>query len=147
MRRIPTPHYVGEMQHPPGSRGGVGSYALPATLMSAIVLGVLLTTRLFGGTDSTAAFSVGDPVGTACPAGAGVPSCYNFEVVNIGRSPGAARCTLQPSEGATASFEDGGAVVETPAVVPGSTVTLLAEIDVGDDGTVATPAVACEPAA
>jgi hypothetical protein len=133
------------MQHPPGSRGGAGSYVLPAMLMAAIVLGVLLSTRLFGGSDVAAVFSVGEAVGTPCPAGAGVPSCVTFEVLNVGRSPGGARCTLESSEGAPATFAEGGVVVETPAVIPGSAVTLLAEIDVGDDGTVWAPLIACEP--
>jgi hypothetical protein len=135
------------MQRPPTSRGGVGSYVLPAMLLVSIVVALLLTTRLFGRANAGAEFSVADPVGTACPAGAGVPSCASFDVMNVGRLAAAARCTLQPTADASATFADGGTVLETPAVLPGSTETLLVEVDAGKDDTVRVPLLDCEPVA
>jgi hypothetical protein len=116
-------------------------------LLVAIVLAVLLTTRLFGRAEAGAVFSVADPVGTACPAGAGVPSCASFDVMNVGHRAAAARCRLQPTADASARFADGGTVIDTPAVLPGSTETLLVEVDVGEDKTVRVPLLACEPVA
>lgn len=115
-------------------------------VVAGIVLAVLLLALLVRSPASGPRFAVGNAVGTACPAGEGIPVCFDVTVTNTGKEAAAVRCDVEAASGNVATFLGGGTeLTSASAVRPGQPIRLTVAVTTQTD-TVLTPSVACHPA-
>jgi hypothetical protein len=113
-------------------------------LIGGIALGALMLTMLIRSPGSGPRFAVGNAVGTACPAGQGIPVCFDVTVTNTGKLPSAVVCEIDAASGNTAAFLSGGTAYGSPVLRPGQPVQLTIAVTTETD-TVFTPSVSCAP--
>ncbi len=111
-----------------------------------IVLAAFLLMLLVRSPGAGPRFAVGNAVGTACPAGEGIPVCFDVTVTNTGQEAAAVRCDVEAASGNTATFLEGGETGFTSAgtLRPGQPLRLTVAVTTETD-TVLTPSVACAP--
>jgi hypothetical protein len=127
-------------------RGRVPTGAFVLAVVAAILLGIVMLFFVVRTPASGPRFAVGNAVGTACPAGEGIPVCFSVTVTNTGREAGPVRCDVIAAEGNTAAFAEGGdRFVSDGNVRPGEPVHLTVAVTTQTD-TVLTPSVGCDPA-
>jgi hypothetical protein len=115
-------------------------------LIAAIAVAVLLLMLLVRSPGSGPRLSVGNAVGAACPAGTGIPVCFDVTVTNTGGEAAAdVRCVVEAAEGNSATFlTTGRSSVAPGSLAPGTPLELGVAVTTRTD-TVLTPAVSCAP--
>jgi len=115
-----------------------------ALLVAGIVLAVLLLVLLVRSPGSGLRLAVGNAVGTACPAGQGIPVCFDVAVTNTGSETAAVRCVVEAAKGNSATFLSSGRTYTTAGTLrPGQPLELGVAVTTQTD-MVLTPVVTCD---
>jgi len=115
-------------------------------LVAGLALAGLLFALLLRSPGSGLRLAVGNPVGTACPAGQGIPVCFEVTVTNTGSETSAVRCAVEAARGNAATFLASGRSFTTAGPLgPGQPVDLGVAVTTQTD-VVLTPLVTCDPA-
>jgi len=116
-----------------------------ALIVAGLVLAGLLLILLVRSPGSGARLAVGNAVGTACPAGQGIPVCFDVTVTNTGSQTASIRCVVEAARGNAATFLASGRSFTTPGPLrPGQPLQLQVAVTTQTD-VVLTPVVGCDP--
>ena len=130
----------------PQNRSTVGYLALVVLLAAGITIGLALFVIQARAPLADAEFSVAAGEGVGCPVGAGVPTCFRFDVANVGAGEGRLECIVVPQDGTSAVFTASGTdrYLSTSVVPVGDTYPMYTEVEPleGKD-TVQKPTVVC----
>jgi hypothetical protein len=116
-------------------------------LATALVLGGVLLFLVLKPAGSGPAFTVSAVNAQTCPAGEGVPACFQVVVQNTGSEAANVRCQLVAAAETTAVFLSGDAVYTSAAMIePAQSIPLSVKVDVtGTNDTVVSPTIGCTP--
>lgn len=127
-------------------REGPPTGLFTALLVAGILLGGLLLGLLVRSPGSGLRLAVGNAVGTACPAGQGIPVCFDVTVTNTGSETAAVRCIVEAAKGNSATFLANGRTYTTAGTLrPGQPLELGVAVTTQTD-LVLTPIVSCDAA-
>ncbi|MEX0985253.1 MAG: hypothetical protein WD096_09415 [Actinomycetota bacterium] len=119
----------------------VASVLLAIALLTAGVLLFLLTLR----PAPIMTVAVGGQQATGCPAGAGAPACFRFDVTNTGTRDGTAACFVTSAPSTTASFINGSTVAQVLLKAGEVKQVYLKVSPDGGGDTVFAPTLECDP--
>jgi hypothetical protein len=127
-----------------GQRPPTGVFT--ALVVAGLVLAGLLLILLVRSPGAGLRLAVGNPVGTACPPGDGIPVCFDVTVTNTGSETAVVRCIVEAAKGNSATFLASGRTYTTAGTLrPGQPLELGVAVTTQTD-MVLTPAVTCDPA-
>jgi hypothetical protein len=127
-------------------REGPPTGLFTALLVAGILLGGLLLGLLVRSPGSGLRLAVGNAVGTACPAGQGIPVCFEVTITNTGSETAVVRCIVEAAKGNSATFLANGRTYTTAGTLrPGQPLELGVAVTTQTD-LVLTPIVSCEAA-
>jgi hypothetical protein len=117
-----------------------------ALIVAGLVLAAILLPLVLRSPGSGLRLAVGNPVGTACPPGQGIPVCFDVTVTNTGSETAVVRCVVEAAKGNSATFLAGGRTYTTAGTLrPGQPLDLGVAVTTQTD-VVLTPLVTCDPA-
>jgi hypothetical protein len=117
-----------------------------ALIVAGIVLAAVLLLLVVRSPGSGLRLAVGNAIGTACPAGQGMPVCFDVTVTNTGTETAVVRCVVEAAKGNAATFLASGRTYTTAGTLrPGQPLDLGVAVTTQTD-VVLTPVVSCDAA-
>ena len=127
-----------------GDRERLPTGVFTACIVAGILLAGFLLMLLLRSPGSGLRLAVGNPIGTACPAGQGIPVCFDVTVTNTGSETAVVRCVVRAAKGNSATFLGSGRTYTTAGTLrPGQPLQLGLAVTTQTD-MVLTPVVTCD---